>query len=179
MKYRCARCGKTADRPSGHVNRSRAIGMKLYCGRHCSGLGRRKPKKTKAKKREEKRLYDIEYHAKNRSRLLAQKREYHKRTYDPIKAAKERKKRMPQHIEYCRQPWYKEWKRDYDASYRAKEFGSFADAYRLTLELNREIKRRFNREEIKYQDGSTNRTQRNKREAGQAARGNRHSAAHS
>jgi hypothetical protein len=176
MKYRCAHCGKKADRPSSHVNRAHARGMNLYCGRRCSGLGRRKGK-TKAQKQEEKRLYDIDYHAKNRARLLSQKREYHKRTYDTVKAAKARKKRMPQHVEYCRQPWYKEWKREYDARYRASEFGAFADAYRLTLELNREIKRRFSHEEIKYQEGSRNKAQRRKREAGQAERGNRHSAA--
>lgn len=126
--------------------------------------------------KEEKRIYDLKYHAENRSKRLAQKRKYHKKTYDPIKAAKERKKRMPKHVEYCRQPWYREWKREYDARYRAKEFGSFADAYRLTLELNREIKRRFNHEEIKYEEGSRNKAQRRKREAGQAERRNRYSS---
>ena len=53
MKHRCAYCGKTADKSAGHVNRARERGLNLYCNRRCSGLGRRKPKKTKAQKREE------------------------------------------------------------------------------------------------------------------------------
>jgi hypothetical protein len=175
MKYKCAHCGKTNDKAAGHVNRARARGLKLYCNRRCSALGRRQGK-TVAQKREEKRLYDIVYQAKNREKRLAQKREYHKRTYDPVEAAKVRKKRMPYHVEYCRQPWYRAWKREYDARYRASQLGDFAEAYRLTIELNREIKRRFNHEEIKYQNGCTNKSQRREREAGQGPSRNRHSA---
>ena len=94
MKYKCAHCGKAADKAAGHVNRARAAGLNLYCNRRCSGLGRRSGK-TKAQKREEKRLYDIVYRAKNREKRKAQKREYHERTYDPVKAAAYRKTRMP------------------------------------------------------------------------------------
>lgn len=47
MKYRCAHCGKEADKPAGEVNRARERGLKLYCDRKCSGLGRRQGK-TKA-----------------------------------------------------------------------------------------------------------------------------------
>jgi hypothetical protein len=176
MKYLCAHCGKVADKPAGHVNRSRAAGMKLFCGRKCFGLDRRKHK-TKAQKREEKRLYDLNYRATSPT-LKARRHAYFVRTYDPVEAAKVRKKRAPQHAEYCRQPWYKAWKKEYDARYRAKEFGAFAEAYNLTLELNREIKRRFNHGEIKYENGCTNKTQRREREAGQGPSRNRHSAAH-
>lgn len=177
MKYRCAYCGKTANKPSGHVNRAREHGLNLYCNRRCSGLGRRGPKKTKAQKRKEKRLYDINYR-KTSPTLKARRHAFFVRTYDPAKAAVERKKRAPQHIEYCRQPWYKAWKKEYDRKYRAKEFGPFADAYTLTLELNREIKRRYNREEIKYENGCTNKAQRREREGWQGPSRNRHSAAH-
>jgi hypothetical protein len=177
VKYRCAHCGKTASKSAGHVNRSRALGLNLYCNRRCSGLGRRKPKKTKAQKREEKRLYDIEYR-KTSPTLKARRHAYFLRTYDPVKAAKIRKRRAPQHAEYCRQPWYKAWKKEYDARYRAKEFGAFAEAYNLTLELNREIKRRFNHGEIKYENGCTNKAQRREREGGQGPSRNRHPAAH-
>jgi hypothetical protein len=175
MKFKCAHCRKIADKPSGHVNRARARGLKLYCNRRCAGLGRRQGK-TMAQKREEKRLYDIEYR-KTSPTLKARRRAFHLRTYDPAKAAVERKKRMPRHVEYCRQPWYKEWKRDYDRRRRAGEFGEFAEAFSLTMELNREIKRRFNHEEIKYQNGCTNKSQRREREAGQGPNRNRHSAA--
>jgi hypothetical protein len=176
MKYRCAHCGKTADKAAGHVNRALERGLNLYCNRRCFGLGRRKHK-TKAQKREEKRLYDIEYRNSSPT-LKARRRAYHLRTYDPTEAAKERKKRMPRHVEYCRQPWYKEWKKEYDRKYRAKEFGAFAEAYNLTLELNREIKRRFNHGKIKYENGCTNKAQRREREAGQGPSRHRHSAAY-
>jgi DNA-directed RNA polymerase subunit RPC12/RpoP len=53
MKYRCAHCGKTADKPSGHVNRARENGMKLFCDRRCFGLDRR-TEKTKAQRIAEK-----------------------------------------------------------------------------------------------------------------------------
>lgn len=170
MRYRCAYCGKDADKPAGHVNRARERGLKLYCNRRCSGLGRRKHK-TKAQKREEKRLYDIEYRAKNLATILERKKEYHKRTYDPVKAAKARKARMPYHVEYCRRPAYKAKKREYDRKYRAAEFGDFAEAYMLTIDLNREIKGRMTNHEIKYQNGGTNKTQRRKRQAQAEERG--------
>lgn len=176
MKFRCAHCGKTANKPSGHVNRARARGLNLYCGRRCSGLGRRDGK-TKDQKREEKRLYDLEYRTKNRGMLKAKKREYHKRTYDPVEAAKVRKARMPLHVEYCRQPAYKAWKRDYDRRYRAAEFGEFAEAYMLTIDLSRTIRERIPNAEVKYQNGCTNKSQRREREAGQGPSRNRHSTA--
>jgi hypothetical protein len=176
MKYHCAHCGKTADRPSGHVNRARARGLNLYCGRRCSGLGRRQGK-TKAEKREEKRLYDIDYRAKNLPVLKAKKHEYYKRTYDPVEAAKVRKTRMPLHVEYCRQPAYKAWKREYDRQHRAAEFGEFSEAYMLTIDLNREIKGRKTNAEIKYENGCTNKSQRREREAHQGPSRNRHSTA--
>lgn len=118
MRIRCAHCKKSVERETGHVNRSRKIRAPLYCGRRCSGLGRRKWK-PKAQKVAEKRLYDRAYRAKNLKRIKAEKRAYFKRTYDPVKAARERKKRMPRHVAYCRQPRYKAYKSAYDAKRRA------------------------------------------------------------
>jgi hypothetical protein len=158
MKYRCAHCGKTADKPSGHVNRARENGMKLFCDRRCFGLDRR-TEKTKAQRIAEKAAYDAEYRAKNIEMLKAKKREHHKRTYDPVMAAVVRKKRMPLHVEYCRQPGYKAWKREYDRRYRAAEFGEFAEVYMLTIDLNREIKGRMTNEEIKWENGTANKAQ--------------------
>src|SRR6266700_2129776 len=163
MKFRCAHCRRFADKPTGHVNRARSREMKLFCSRLCFGLSRRQHK-TKLQRRAEKRLYDIEYR-KTSPTLKARRRAFHLRTYDPAKTAIKRKKKAPYHAEYCRQPWYKEWKSEYDRKRRAGEFGAFADAYSLTLELNREIKRRFNHDEIKYENGCTNKAQRREREA--------------
>lgn len=170
MKYRCAHCGKVADRPAGHVNRSRAQGLRLFCGRKCSGLAKRKHK-TVAQKKEEKRLYDIEYRAKNLEWIKAKKRAHFQKTYDRKAAAEYRKQRMHLHVEYCRRPEYRAWKREYDRKYRAKEFGAFAEAYMLTLDLNREIKERTSRHEVKYQNGATNKAQRRKRQAETEERG--------
>lgn len=162
MKIACAHCGKKSDKPAGQVNRARSAGLNLYCNRRCSGLGRRKGL-TKAEKREAKRLYDIEYRAKNLETILERKKEYHKRTYDPVEAAKVRKVRMPYHVEYCRQPAYRAKKREYDRKHRAAEFGEFAEAYMLTIDLNREIKGRTTNEQIKWQNGTANKTQSRKR----------------
>lgn len=176
MKYRCAHCGKVADKSAGHVNRARERGLNLYCNRRCSGLGRRQGK-TKTQKVAEKKAYDAEYRIKNREALKAKKHEHFKRTYDPVEAAKVRKARMPYHVEYCRQPAYKAKKRDYDRRHRAAEFGEFAEAYMLTIDLNREIKGRKTNEQIKYENGRTNLSQRREREAHQGPSRNRHSTA--
>ncbi len=171
MKYRCAHCGKTADKAAGHVKRARDRGLNLYCDRRCSGLGRRHHK-TKAQRREEKRLYDIEYRANNPALLKAKKREYHKRTYDPAKAAVVRKANMTRHVEYCRQPEYRRKKKVYDRKHLAEKFfGPFAEAAMLLNDLNLEINGRMNRHEIRYQNGTTNKAQRRKRQAHQEERG--------
>lgn len=176
MRFRCAHCGKTNDGFAGHVNRARALGLKLYCNRKCSGLGRRMGK-TKAQLKEEKRIYDIEYRAKNLETIKAKKRAHFQKTYDRKAAAEYRKQRMHLHVEYCRRPEYKAWKREYDRRYRASEFGEFAEAYMLTMDLNREIKGRKTNAEIKYENGCTNKSQRREREAHQGPSRNRHSTA--
>lgn len=162
MKFQCAHCGKTADKAAAHVNRARARGLNLYCNRKCSGLGRRQGK-TKAQRIEEKRLYDLDYRAKNLADLKAKKHEYFKRTYDPASAAVYRKKRMPKHVEYCRRPEYRVKKAEYDRKYRAAEYGEFAEAFQLTIDLNREIKGRMTNEQITQANGTQNKTQRRRR----------------
>lgn len=154
----CAQCGKPHGKGTGAINRAAKIGAPLYCGRKCAGLGRRKGK-TKAQKVAEKRLYDMAYRAKNHDRLQAEKRAYFQRTYDPKKAAVVRAKRMHLHVAYCRQPRYKAWKRQYDRNHRAKEYGPFADAYLLAIDLNRAIKSRATNYEIRIQNETLNKRQ--------------------
>lgn len=163
LKYLCAHCGREANKPAGHVNRARARGLNLYCNRKCSGFGRRDGK-TKAQRVEEKRLYDIEYRAKNREMLKRKHREYHVRTYDPVVAAAYRKKRMPKHVEYCRQPEYRVWKKGYDRKYRSKKlYGPFDEAFMVLMDLDNEIKQRSNKYEIYQQNGTLNKTQTRRR----------------
>lgn len=172
MKFACAHCGKTAEKPAGHVNRSRTAGLRLFCGRRCFGLDRRQHK-TKAQRVAEKKAYDAAYRAKNLAMLKAKKRAHHKRTYDPAKGAVVRKKRMPLHVQYCRRPEYKRWKHDYDRKYRSKrEYGPFVEAAMLAVDLNREVKSRSTDYEIRSQNGTLNKTQRRRRETN--AEGERH-----
>jgi hypothetical protein len=166
ISFTCAHCGRKASRTAGHVNRARARGLNLYCSLECSALGRR-TKRTKAEKIEAKRLYDIEYRAKNLERILQGKHEYHLRTYDPAKAAIKRKKRMPAHVEYCRQPEYRKWKAEYDKKYRAsRHFGPFAEAYLTLRQIEIAIRERATDYEVRQEKGTFGKSQQRRREDG-------------
>jgi hypothetical protein len=164
MRFQCAHCGKWTDKPAGAVNRARAQGLRLFCGRRCSGLGRRKHK-TKAQRVEEKRIYDAQYRRINLARIKERKKAYHKANYDPAKQRAYNQRRMPYHVEYCRRPEYRRYKREYDRQLRASEYGPFAEAYMLTINLNREIKGRMSNHEIKWQNQTANKTQFRRRES--------------
>jgi hypothetical protein len=164
MKVECAFCGKESDKPSGAVNRALKKNAPLYCNRVCAGLGRRKGK-SDAEKREEKRLYDIEYRTKNRALLKTKKAAYFRRTYDPQEAAVKRKERMPFHVEYCRRPEYREYKRGYDRQHRAKKFyGPFWESFLLTMDIRSEALSRQSDYEIRLEKGTLCKTQRRKRD---------------
>ena len=162
MLFKCAHCGKKKDKPAGEVNRAKASGLPLFCNRKCFGLSRRQYK-PKAHKVAEKRAYDMEYRAENLTTIRAKKAAYFQRTYDPAKAAIERKKRMAFHVEYCRRPSYRLWKAEYDRRRRASFYGPFADAFQLTIDLNREIKRRSNNYEIRQANDTGNKAQKRDR----------------
>jgi hypothetical protein len=160
----CAWCGQPAQKERRDVNRSGKNGMYLYCGRSCSGLGRR-ANKTKEQKVAEKAAYDAEYRIKNRDALKEKKAEYFQRTYDPESARENRKATMPRHIEYCRRPEYKAYKTRYDRQYRAKhDFGEFWESAVLLVDINHEIQTRITRNEIYAQNGTQNKSLRRKRD---------------
>lgn len=163
MEFNCAHCGKLADRPTGHVNRSRAQGNSLYCSRECSGLGRRKGLSVEQKK-EAKRLYDIEYRARDPEGRKASKAVYYQRTKDPVKEAAARKKRMPFHVEYCRRPEYRAKKKIYDRKYRAeKHYGEFAECFVLVMDIRDECLSRMTDYEIRLEKGTLNKALKRKR----------------
>lgn len=176
MIVRCDYCCQPTDKAPGFVNRARKIGAALYCDRTCAGMARRVPS-SKADRVEAKRLYDAEYRRKNRAMLKAKKAAYFQRTYDPVRAARERRERMPLHVEYCRQPRYKAWKRTYDQKRRDNEFGPFAEAARLAINLNREIKGRMSNYEIRIQNQTLNKRQSRTRSASETPSRDRHSRA--
>lgn len=156
VKFKCARCKKTAERERCHLNRQRKIGAPIYCGKRCFGLTRRLGK-TKAQKKEEKRIYDMKFRAKNLERLKKEKAAYYQRTHDPVKEAKIRKKRMHLHVKYCQQPEYRAWKKKYDRAYLCKQrFGPFWEAASILIDLDKEVESRISRYEIYQQNGTLN-----------------------
>lgn len=164
VHFACAWCGEDGQQEAGAVNRAHRRGAKLYCSRKCSGLGRRK-NKTDAEKKLAKRLYDMEYRRKNRDLLKAKKAAYHKRVYDPTEAAIKRRARRKEHAEYCRRPEYKVWKRSYDRRYRAKkQYGEFWESYLLFQDIETEVLLRMPRQQVAYINGTTNKSQKRKRE---------------
>lgn len=50
MKIDCAHCWAVTDKPSGHVNRARARGVRLFCSIECFAIVRQKDKKPKVRK---------------------------------------------------------------------------------------------------------------------------------
>jgi hypothetical protein len=137
-KPNCGYCGKIVSQPWGAINRARKKYALIYCDRVCAGFGRRTTK-TLEQKKEEKRLYDMEYRATSPT-LKARRHDYHRRTYDHASAAEKRQERMPYHVEYCRRPQYKAWKRDYDIHFRAKkQYGEFFESAILLNEIEAEI----------------------------------------
>ena len=172
----CAHCGETSQKAASEINRARVAGLRLFCDRECAALGRRKHK-TKAQKVEEKRLYDAEYRTKNRATIKAKKAAHYKATRDPEKERKYRKANMARHVEYCRRPEYKAYKREYDRQYRASEFGPFAEAYLLAIDLNREIKERMTNAQIDQQNGTAAKRQARARADAEKATRDRHRSA--
>lgn len=166
----CAHCGAKTAKLARDINRAEKRGMKLFCDKKCFGLSRRL-NKAKSVKIEEKRLYDIEYRAKNREELKKKKHERFKRDYDPAAAAVKRKARAPYHVEYCRQPEYVAWKQTYDRQYRAKkDYGEFFECALLAQDIRSEALTRMTDYEIRIGKDAVAKSQRRKR---QFARSNR------
>lgn len=164
VQVQCAHCDAQIMREAGHVNRSAAKGMKLFCNRVCFGLDRR-IEKSKTQKVAEKAEYDRMYREREAEKLKAKKASYYQRTADRDKERAARQRRMPQHVEYCRRPEYKEWKKEYDRKYRAVKFyGPFSEAFLALQDLETEVAERASRYEIYSERGTLCKTQKRKRE---------------
>ena len=172
-------CGRTAAKEAGAVNRAERQGLQIYCSRECAWLHHRK-NKTPEQKKEEKRLYDMEYRSKNRELLKEKKAAYYRENRELLKEKKaayyrenhniekereQRKKRSAQHVQYCQRPEYRMWKKGYDRQYRAKKFyGEFAECHLLVLSIRDECLERMDDRDIRNLNGTLNKKQERRRD---------------
>lgn len=123
----------------GAINRAIREGKPLYCDHVCAGLARRV---STSQKKRQKALYDARRRTEIAAEVSVQKQEYYQRTRNPEKERERRRANRDRHAEHCRQPEYKAYKQDYDLHRRAEEYGPYADAYLLLIDLEREIRSR-------------------------------------
>lgn len=139
----CPQCGNGFATKTGRANRADKIGAPLYCGRVCAGLARRLAvPKTPEQKKAEKAAYDKARRERLGEVLRDQKRSAYYANHSEMlsRHAAYRVKRMPAHVEYCRQPEYKAKKHIYDLQRNSAEYGEFAEAHRLLVDLEKEIR---------------------------------------
>lgn len=171
LPFSCAHCHVIAWKEARDINRAAKAGLRVYCSRECSGLGRRK-NKTLEQKRAEKAAYDAEFRRLNRDRLKAEKAAWYQRTADREKERVYRKANMARHVEYCRRPEYRAQKAAYDQRRRDQmNFGDFAEAAAVLRDLEAEITTRASRYEIYMERGTINKSLRRKREYEQSVSG--------
>lgn len=163
--FKCYNCGCSAQKSTGHYNRSIKTGAKLFCSKKCSDTFRKKDIPIAIKKLN-KRLYDMEYRAKNRAMIKKKKAAYFQKSNaeNPERYKAQRQKRMPKHVEYCRQPKYKEKKHTYDRKRYAKDkFGDLWEIHVLAMDITEEAQRRMSKFEMMQKKGTINKAQRRKR----------------
>jgi hypothetical protein len=135
----CEYCGAEVKQSQSSIRRAIREGKPLYCNRVCFGMARRVPL---GQKKEVKRIYDAHRRIEKASEIRANKAAHYQRTRDPAKERETRRANMGRHLEYCRRPEYRAYKSGYDRQHRAEEYGEFAEAYLLLLDLEREIRSR-------------------------------------
>lgn len=141
----CAHCRMSVYKESDAVNRARRNGAPTYCSRQCAGLARRVERSADERK-QRKAEYDALYRTARADVLREKKREYFQRSYDADAAREKRKSRMPYHVAYCRRyyadPVKRREKFAYDVRLRGRQYAEFAEAWRLLIELEREVRSR-------------------------------------
>lgn len=158
----CQSCGDVVLQSQGSIRRAIRENKPLYCDRVCAGAARRVPPE---RKKETKRIYDARRQVELAIEISAANAARYQRTRDPKKERERRRTNMPRHVEYCRQPEYRKYKADYDREYRSREYGEYAEAYLLLLDLEREIRSRASwYERHKAQGYYTRSAQRRRRE---------------
>lgn len=144
MRHRaCPQCGDSFAAETGRANSADKIGAPLYCGRVCAGLARRLAMpKTPEQKKAEKAAYDKVRRERLGEVLRERKRSAYYANHREMlrRHAAYRVNRMPSHVEYCRRPEYKAKKHIYDLQRNSAEYGEFAEAHRLLVDLEKEIR---------------------------------------
>lgn len=135
----CEYCGVKVKQSQSNIRRAIREHKPLYCDRACAGLARRV---SLEQKKDQKRIYDAQRRVDLADEISAQRAAYYQRTRDPAKERARRAAHMDRHVEYCRQPEYRAYKKDYDQQRSAQQYGEYADAYLLLVDLEREIRSR-------------------------------------
>ncbi|MGL4640176.1 MAG: hypothetical protein ACRCVX_10700 [Shewanella sp.] len=162
----CHSCGTNFERTPSAFNRAEKAGGKHFCSRACFGDSRKVVDKRST---EQKKLAKAEYDRQRRAAipeiLKTKKKEYYQKNREEIlkKMTAGRKDRMPKHVEYCRRPEYKIKKRAHDIKVRCMEYGDFDEAWRLLLDLEKEIRSRLTKYERLVAKGYFSRNARERR----------------
>lgn len=145
MERTCSQCKKMFEVTASAANRADRSGMNLFCGRVCAGLSRRK-NISQEEKRAAKSEYDRQRREQLRELLNEKKREAYYAKHEERLAKQAELRKDPdyraKHAEYIRCPEYKAKKQVYDQQYREADYADFAEAWRLLLELEKEIRSR-------------------------------------
>lgn len=161
MKVICEYCKKECERENGHVNRARKLGLKVFCNRKCAGLGRR-VNRTEEQDKEIKRVYDIEYRARNRDYRKERAKAYNESPAGRAMQKRNREKFKQSHLEYFRTEEYKKWKHEYDQTHNAKKmYGEFWESFLIIKEVEKIIEPE--KYDTKYNNGLLNKSQKRKR----------------
>lgn len=106
MELICYICNNKYEKSTGHYNRAMKLGLSVYCGKVCTGIGRRS-NKTEEQKKAEKSEYDKKrLNGDKREEILAKKKAYHQENREWINEKQKvyNKTRTDKHAAYCRQP---------------------------------------------------------------------------
>lgn len=152
----CPQCGIAIAKSASAVNRAARIGAPIYCGQACFHASRRLFKDA-ATKRAEKSAYDRARRAALGEKLRSEKRAAYYASHSENLAKQAALRRRPghqqAHNEYLARPEQRAKKRDYDSKLRASEYGEFCEAWRLLLELEKEIRSRATAYERRVANG--------------------------
>lgn len=164
--YYCNKEFKVKENNIGQRRQSIRLGLPVYCNRECAGLGRR-TNETEEEKKVHKQWYDLFIRASREEdeywlyRFMGAVNFHMDYAANPDKYRKVRKEKQEIHNEYCRQPKYKEYKKGYDAQYRAKKnFGGYRECAIILNKLDNEIDYRESKRQNKLYNKSTTKRKR-------------------